>query len=55
MLFTLTDFFLIHKPSSSAGKLKVVLINVFLSKLDHRLLFNDIYYKAFLVQGLISI
>ena len=42
VLFTLTYLFLIHEFCSSAGKQKVVVIAVFLNKLDHRPLFNDI-------------
>ena len=55
VLFTLTDFFLLHTLSSSTGKKKVVLIAVFLSKLDHRPLFNDIYYETILVWGFVSV
>ena len=44
----------IHTLSSSAGKQKVVVIAIFLSKLDHRLLFNYIYYETILVQRLVS-
>ena len=36
-------------------KKKVVLIAVFLSKLDHRPLFNDIYYETILVWGFVSV
>ena len=44
----LTIFFLyIHSPFS-AGKLKVV-VGVILSKLEHRPLFNNIYYRTILV------
>ena len=38
--------FFIYMHCSSAGKQKVVVIAVFLGKLDHRPLFNDIYYKS---------
>ena len=38
--------FFIYIHCSSAGKQKVVVIAVFLDKLDHRPLFNDIYYKS---------
>ena len=34
---------------------KVFMIAIYLSKLDHKLLFNDIYYKTILVWGLVSI
>ena len=34
---------------------EVVMIVVFLSKLDHRSLFNDIYYRNVLVWGLVSV
>ena len=37
VLFTLNLFFLIHTFSSSAGKWKVVMIAVFLTKLDHHI------------------
>ena len=43
MLFTLTYFFLMHILSSSAGKEKVAVITVFLSKLDGRSMFNCLY------------
>ena len=46
MLFTLTNFFFKHTLSSSEGKQKFALIAVFLSKLDHRPLFNGIYYET---------
>ena len=46
--FTLTYFFLIHTLSFSAGKRKVFVITVFLSKLDNRPLFN-IYFEIILV------
>ena len=48
LFFTLNCFFLIHTLSSSARKLKVVVV-VILSKLNGRLLFIDIYYKTILV------
>ena len=38
-------FFLIDTLSSLAGKYKVVVIAIFLSKSDHRSLFIYIYYK----------
>ena len=43
MLLTLTKFFLKHALFSSEGKQKFAVIAVFLSKLDHRPLFNGIY------------
>ena len=43
MLFTLTYFF--HTLSSSTAKQNVVTITVFLSKLDHQMLFNYIYQE----------
>ena len=46
VLFTLTCYFPVHAFSSSARKEKVVVIAVFLSKLDHRLLFNNICYQT---------
>ena len=46
-------FLLIHTVSSSTGKWKVVLIFFFLSKLEHRPLFNDIYCKTILMWGLV--
>ena len=49
VLFTLTYFsifFLIH---AVCWKIKIVVIVVFLSKLDHRPLFNDIYYNTILL------
>ena len=49
-LFTLTNFLLIH-TLSSAGKWKVVVISLFLSKLYHRPLFNNIYYETILRTG----
>ena len=55
LLFTLTYYFLLHTLSSHAAKEKVVVITVFLSKLDHRTLFNYIYYGTILVAGLVSI
>ena len=55
MLFTLTKFFLKHTLSSSEGKQKFALIAVFLSKLDHRPLFNGIYYETIPVWGLVSL
>ena len=45
-LFSLNKFFLKDKLSSSKGKKKFVVIAVFLTKLGHRPLFNDIYYKT---------
>ena len=42
-------FFLMYTLSSSAVKKKVVVIAVFLSKLDHRPLFNDLYYGTILI------
>ena len=51
----LTIFFLyIYTLSSSAGKLAVA-VAVILSKLDHRPMLNDTYYKTTLVRELISI
>ena len=47
-------FFLIHAFFSSAGNKKVVVITIFLSKLDHRPLFNNIYCDTILVFGLLS-
>ena len=46
MLFTLTKFFLKHTLSSSEGKYKSAVIAVFLNKLDHRPLFNGVYYET---------
>ena len=42
-----------HTPLLKENEIFVV-IAVFLSKLDHRTLFNDIYYKTILVWGLVS-
>ena len=56
MLFFLhlNIFFLyIHSPLLG-GKLKIV-VTVILSKLDHRPLFNEIYYKTILMRELILI
>ena len=50
VLFTLNYFFLIHTLSSSAA----VVIAAFLSKLDHRPLFNYIYYETILMRELVS-
>ena len=36
-------------------KIKVIVITVFLTKIDHRLLFNSIYYKTVLVWRLVSV
>ena len=47
-------FFLIYTLSSSAEKLKVVLIAVFPGKLDHRPLFSDIYYETILGFNMIN-
>ena len=44
---------MIHTPLLKENEIFVV-IAVFLSKLDHRTLFNDIYYKIILVWGLVS-
>ena len=53
LLFTLTYFFFyIHSPRLWQN---IVVITVFLSKLDHKTLFNYIYYGSILVGGLISI
>ena len=43
VLFTLNYFFLFHTLSSSAAKLNVVVISVFLTKLGHILLFSYKY------------
>ena len=53
MLFTFTDFFLLHTLFSSVEKYKVVAIAVFLSKLEHRPLFSYLYYETILVWGLV--
>ena len=49
------NFLYIHSPFLLENKKKVVVIAVFLSKSDHTSLFNCIYYKSFLVWGLVSI
>ena len=55
VLFTLTYFFFyINSPLLLENK-KNVTIAISSSKLDHRPLFNDIYYKTILVRGLVSI
>ena len=51
MLLTLPNFFLMNTLLSFARKSQVAAIAVFPSKLDHRPLFNDIYYKFSLVPG----
>ena len=49
VLFTLTYFFLyMHSPLLLENG-KVVAIAIFLTKLDHIQLFNDIYYETILV------
>ena len=53
--FLRLPFFLLHTHFSSAAKEKLVVITVFLSKLDHRTLFNYIYYETTQVGGLVSI
>ena len=55
VLFTLTEFFLIHGLSLSKGKWTFVVIAVFLSKLGQRPLLNGIYYEIIPVRGLVSI
>ena len=53
---SITPGLVIHlKVVFSIRKWKVVLIAVFLRKLDHRPLFNHIYYETILVWGLVSI
>ena len=47
--------FFLYRHSPLLVEKKVIVIAVFLSKLDSSPLFNDIYYEAILVWGLISI
>ena len=54
-IYTWPNFFLyIHSPFPLENK-EVVVIARFLSKLDHRSLFNLTYYETILVWGLVSI
>ena len=48
-------FFIIHTLSSSAGRWKVVVVAVFLSKVYRRTLFNYICYRIILVWRLVSV